>query len=207
MTIDVLLVDDHPVVLDGVAAALAREPDLRVVARATSLEGARVALESTPPDVVLVDVRLPDGSGLDLVAEATAHGARPAWVILSAFETPQYVAAALEIGAVGYFLKSAPTREIVAAVRVAARGGLAFTAAQLAAARREAFFRLTPIDREIVRWLLAGKSNDEIGADVGVAERTVEVHLSRLYARVGVASRTELALLAEREGWLDLPAR
>ncbi len=205
MTIEVLVIDDHPVVLDGVVAALAKESDMRVVAQATTLEGARAALESTPPDVVLVDVRLPDGSGLDLVAEATARGTRPAWVILSAFETPQYVAAALEIGAVGYFLKSAPTREIVAAIRMAAKGGLAFTAAQLAAARRAASFRLTPIDREIVRWLLAGKSNDEIGADVGVAERTVEVHLSRLYARAGVASRTELALLAEREGWLDLP--
>ncbi len=91
-------------------------------------------------------------------------------------------------------------------MRAAVRGGVAFTAAQLAAARSSGVVRLSPADRGIVQGLLKGKSNDEIGATVGVAERTVEVHLSRLYARFGVTSRTELALLAEREGWLDLPA-
>lgn len=205
MTLEILLVDDHPVVLDGIAAALAREPDLRVVARARTIEEARAALEATSPLVALVDIRLPDGSGLDLVAESVARGPRPAWVVLSSFETSQYVAAALEIGAVGYLLKSAATSEVVAAIRTAARGGVSFTAGQLAAARRAGMFRLSRLDREIVRGLLAGRSNDEIGAEVGIAERTVEVHLTRLFARVGVGSRTELALLAEREGWLDLP--
>jgi DNA-binding NarL/FixJ family response regulator len=206
MTIDVLLVDDHPVVLDGVAAALAQQPDLRVVARATNIEEGRAALEATSPLVALVDIRLPDGSGLDLVAESVARGTRPAWVVLSSFESPQYLATALELGAVGYLLKTAPTGEIVAAIRAAARGSVVFTAAQLAAARRSGVVRLAPLDRGIVKGLLEGKSNDEIGAGVGVAERTVEVHLSRLYARLGVASRTELALLAEREGLLDLQA-
>ncbi len=206
MTIDVLLVDDHPVVLDGVTAALAAESDLRVVGRATTVVEARAALATSEPDVVLVDIRLPDGSGLDLVAEAAARQPRPAWIVLSSFETPQYLAVAMEIGAVGYLLKTAPTAEIVAAVRAAARGGVAFTAAQLAAARASGVVRLSQVDRGIVHGLLDGRSNDEIGAAVGIAERTVEVHLSRLYDRFGVTSRTELALLAEREGWLDLPA-
>ncbi len=205
MTIGVLLVDDHPVVLDGIDAALSREPDLRVVARARSVAEARAALEAARPDVVLVDVRLPDGSGLDLIAEFARRDARPAWIVLSSFETPQYLSAALADGAAGYLLKTAPTAEVVDAVRKAASGGVAFTAAQLAAARRSGTFRLTAVDREIVRGILAGRTNDDIGRELGLSTKTVESHLSRLYARVGVASRTELALRAEREGWLDLP--
>lgn len=205
MMIRVLLVDDHPVVLDGLDAALSREPDLGVVGRATTAEQARVILAREAPDVVLVDIRLPDGSGLDLAAEFAARDARPAWIVLSSFETPQYVATALSLGAAGYLLKTAPTADLVEAIRTAAAGGTAFTAGQLAAARTSGTLRLTSVDRGIVRELLAGRSNDEIAADLGLSTRTVEAHLSRLYDRIGVASRTELALRAEREGWLDLP--
>jgi len=206
VTIRVLVIDDHPVVLDGLAAALSREPDLSVVARACSVAEARGALADIDPDVALVDVRLPDGSGLDLVAEHAGRNARPAWIVLSSFETDQHLAAALAAGASGYLLKTAPTAEIAAAIHSAATGRVAYTIGQLVRARQGAEFRLTPVDREIVRLLLLGQSNDEIAAAVGLGERSVEAHLARLYARLGVASRTELALIAEREGWLDLPA-
>ena len=205
MTVRILLVDDHPVVLDGLESAIDREEDFTVVGRATSAAEARAVLSAETVDVGLVDIRLPDGSGLELMEESSGMEQAPAWIVLSSFETPQYVATALSLGAAGYLLKTASTEEIVEAIRTAAGGGTGFTAGQLAAARGSGTFRLAPVDRGIVRGVLAGRSNDEIAGEVGLSTRTVEAHLSRLYARVGVASRTELALRAEREGWLDLP--
>ena len=207
MTARVLLVDDHPVVLDGLERALAREPDLAIAGRATSCAEARSILARETIDVALVDVRLPDGSGLELAAEFTARDARPAWIVLSSFETPQYIAAAVSLGAAGYLLKTAPIGEVVETIRRVAAGATAFTARQLAGARQPGMLRLTSVDSGIVRGILAGRSNDEIARDLGLSTRTVEAHLTRLYKRAGVASRTELALRAEREGWLDLPIK
>lgn len=205
LTVRILLVDDHPVVLDGLEGGLAREADLMVVARAATVAQARSILDRLAIDIVLVDIRLPDGSGLELLAESTGTTDTPAWIVLSSFETPQYLAAALSLGAAGYLLKTAPTAEVVVAIRTAAGGGTAFTAAQLAAARGSGTVFLSAVDRGIVRGVLTGRSNDEIASQVGLSTRTIEAHLTRLYARVGVASRTELALRADREGWLDLP--
>lgn len=205
MTVRILLVDDHPVVLGGVAGALGREPDLAVVGRAASVAEARARLAGRDVDVVLVDIRLPDGSGLELMAESVDAGDGPAWLVLSSFETPQYVAAALSLGASGYLLKTAPAADIAAAVRAVARGGSAFSSAQLRAVREAGSLRLSRTDLGIVAGLVAGRSNDEIAGDLGIARKTVETHLTRLFAAFDVASRTELAVRAEREGWLDVP--
>ncbi|HEX9044683.1 MAG TPA: response regulator transcription factor [Candidatus Limnocylindrales bacterium] len=207
MTVRVLLVDDHPVVLDGVAGALGREADLAVVGRAASVAEARAILGGRAVDVVLVDIRLPDGSGLELLSESVEAGAGrgPGWIVLSSFETPQYVAAALSLGASGYLLKTAPAAEIAAAVRAVAAGGSAFSSAQLAGVREAGPLRLSPTDLGIVAGLVAGRSNDEIAGDLGIARKTVETHLTRLFAAYDVASRLELAVRAEREGWLDVP--
>ncbi len=207
MSVRILLVDDHPVVLDGVAGALAREPDLEVVGRAMSMAEARASLASPAVDVVLVDIRLPDGSGLELISESVDAEGAPAWIVLSSFETPQYVAAALSLGASGYLLKTAPATEIMAAIRTVAGGGSAFTPAQLRAVREAGSLRLSAMDLGIIAGLVAGRSNDEIAGDLGIASKTVETHLTRLFAAFDVASRTELAVRAEREGWLDVPRR
>ena len=103
------IVDDHPVVLDGLAASLARQPGIEVAWSAGSLAESRAALEAGACDVVLVDVRLPDGSGMDLIAPS-AHG--PAFLVLSSFDRPQYARAAYGRGASGYLLKTAPMDEI-----------------------------------------------------------------------------------------------
>lgn len=205
MSVRILLVDDHPVVLDGLAGALAREPDLAVVGRATSVAEARAILASPAVDVALVDIRLPDGSGIELISESVDAEGAPAWIVLSSFETPQYVAAALSLGVSGYLLKTAPAAEIVAAIRTVAGGGSAFTPAQLRAVREAGSLRLSGMDLGIIAGLVAGRSNDEIAGDLGIASKTVETHLTRLFAALDVASRTELAVRAEREGWLDVP--
>jgi DNA-binding NarL/FixJ family response regulator len=156
-------------------------------------------------DVVLVDIRLPDGSGLELISEYTTAADGPAWIVLSSFETPQYLAAALTLGAGGYLLKTAPIADVVETIRRVAAGGSAFTRSQLRTAHESGAFRLAPLERKIVQGLVTGRSNDEIARELGVARKTVEAHLTRLFELFEVTSRTELALRAEREGWLDLP--
>jgi DNA-binding NarL/FixJ family response regulator len=198
----IAIVDDHPVMRDGTAALLAREPDFVVVGVAGSLDAAAPLLDRAVADVILLDIRLGSASGLTLLdaASATAPIAdRPAIVVMTAYDYPQYVDAALRLGASGFVLKTAPIAELVEAIRRAAAGGLAFGVRPTGAAH------LSPRELEVARLVVDGRSNDEIGVALGIGAKTVETHLSRLFARFGLGSRTELATRALREGWLDLP--
>jgi DNA-binding NarL/FixJ family response regulator len=200
--IDVLIVDDHPVVADGLASALGTEPDIRVVAVAATLAQAHEALATQAPRVAVVDIRLPDGSGLDLVDPASAT----ACIVLSTFGTPQYIDAARRRGAAGFFLKSSPTRDIVEGIKRVAAGGLAFDPAVVELETVGGRWRpLSERERDVVRLVVAGRSNEEIGRDLGIARKTVETHLAHLYERYECHSRAQLSGRAEREGWLDLP--
>lgn len=203
--IRLLLVDDHPVVLGGLEGALGGHKDLEIVARATSVAEARAVLREIEVDVALVDIRLPDGTGFELLGSATSDREAPAFVLLTTFQAPQYVAAAMRLGARGYLLKTAPTAEIVAAVRRVALGGMAFVVRGEAGQGVALPPSLTNRERQIVAAIVAGRTNKQLAHQLGVSPKTVEWHLGRLYQRVGVASRAELAVLAERGGWLDLP--
>lgn len=199
--IRVAIVDDHPVVADGLAAALAREADLTVSWTAGTVDEASRALQSGGDvDVVLLDIRLPDGSGLDLLPGERVG--KPAYVVLSSFDRPQYAAAAFKRGAAGFLLKLAPTAEIVDAVHKAAAGGLAFEARHLAAARTGSTLSSREVD--VVRLVAEGLSNDEIAVRLGRSRKAIEAHLTDLFRRGGFTTRTELAIWAEREGWLDV---
>lgn len=198
MTIRVAVVDDHPVFREGTAGLLDREPDLEVVALGGSLDEAAALLDGDdPPDVLLLDVRLGDDSGLRLLERTTG---RCAIVVFTAYDYPQYVHAALTLGAAGFVAKSAPTEELLAAVRAAAAGHLAFTRRSTTAAPA-----LTEREVDVVRLVADGLSNDEIGRALDVTSKTVEGHIGRIFTRTGVHSRTELAARAIREGWLDVP--
>jgi len=202
MSIRVAIVDDHPIVVTGLRGLLSAEPDLVVAGEAGSLAAARELLAATPTDVVLLDVRLPDGSGFELLTEAHEADRSPAFVVLSSFETPQHVEAALRQGASGYLLKTAPGTEILSAIRTAASGGTTFRRDQLKAVAGTGT-PLTERDREVVRLVVEGLSNDEMAQRLGISTKTIEARLTRLFARSGVVSRTELAVRAEREQWLD----
>jgi two-component system NarL family response regulator len=204
--IRLLLVDDHPVVLSGLQAALDAQLDLHVVAIASTIADASEALKAEPIDVALVDIRLPDGSGIELLERPQDEEHSPAIILLTTFESPQYVELALRMGASGFLLKTAPIDEIVSAVRLAAAGGLAFTRDQLVVAGRPRWKPLTPRERQVVERVVAGRSNDEIGTDLRLSSKTVEWYLGRLFERFEVASRTELATKAQRDGWVDLPS-
>jgi DNA-binding NarL/FixJ family response regulator len=200
--IRLLLVDDHPVVLGGLRAALEDQEGFEV-ATAGTVGGAREFLSRHEVDVGLIDIRLPDGSGLELLSLPSSRHPTLAWIVLSTFDAPQYVAAAFELGAAGYLLKTTPLIEVADAIRRVAAGGTAFDARQLGTARAVEAVRLTRTEQAIVRAVLAGRSNDEIAGNLNLARKTVEAYLTRLFARFGVATRTELALRAEREDWFE----
>lgn len=130
MTVRVALVDDHPIVLNGLQAALGTIDEIVIVAQGSSVADAGSILERNDVDVVLLDVRLPDGNGIELLARP-GRPARPAIIILSSFRNRQYVAAAIRFGAQGFLLKSTPLPELVDAIGRVAAGGSIFTAEQL----------------------------------------------------------------------------
>ena len=198
--IRLLIVDDHPVVRDGTAALLAAQPGIDVVGTAGSIDDATALIASTPADVLLLDIRLGTDSGLRLLTQ-TADDA-PAIIVLTAYDYPQYAEAALRLGASGFVLKTAPLAELLDAIRRVAAGGMAFSIRPRAGA---GLARLSERELDVVRLVVEGRSNDEIGARLGIGPKTVESHLRRLFERFDLASRTELATRALREGWLEVP--
>ena len=207
MSVRVLVVEDHPIVVSGLTSALGSVAWIEVAGHAATLADARRRVASVVCDVVLLDLRLPDGSGIELLESAAALDDGPAFLVLSSFTTPEYVAAALALGAAGFLLKTASTDEILDAIRVVAGGRMAFTAEQFRAARGAPWAPLTPREHDLLAGIAEGRSNDELAADLGLASKTVEKHLARLFARFGVVTRTELALAVERGALLDLPTR
>jgi two-component system nitrate/nitrite response regulator NarL len=206
--IRVAIVDDHPALREGTATLLSREPDIEVVAMVGTLEGATALVNGDdPPDVLIQDIRLGEESGLRMLAgERTAKGDRrsrapgPAIILWTAYDYPQYAAYALRAGAAGFVVKTAPTAELLQAIRSVAAGGVHFsTRPDLGTGS------LTSREREVLELVVEGLGNDQIGVHLGISTRAVEAHLTRLYERFAAQSRTELATRAVREGWLDVP--
>ena len=193
--IRVAVVDDHPLVREGTASIVARADDMEIAGVAGSLDELRPILDGSV-DVLLLDLRLGQDSGFDLLRGST-EAPMPAVVVLTSYDYPQYADAALRLGAAGFVVKTAPTSELLDAIRRAAAGGLAF------GVRPGNGVALSGREREVVRLVVDGASNDEIGARLGISSRTAESHLRRLFERLSVASRTELAARALREGWLE----
>jgi DNA-binding NarL/FixJ family response regulator len=202
--IRVAIVDDHPIVRDGIAALLSTQSELEVVGTAGSLEEARALLGRAAIDVLLLDIRLGTDSGLKLLSGGPGPGGGPplpAVVVLSAYDYPQYAEAALQLGAAGFVVKTAPIGELTEAIRRAAAGGFAFSVRP-----RSDLPRLSRRERQVVALVVEGRSNDEVGAELGIGLTTVETHLRRIFERFGLRSRTELVARALREGWLEVPS-
>jgi DNA-binding NarL/FixJ family response regulator len=200
MTIRLAIVDDHPMVTDGLDAALRTIGDLQVVAHGASVHDARELLVRDDLDVVLLDVRLRDGNSIQALAE---RGPRlePGVIVISSFESTQHVAAAARYGAAGFLLKTTPLPALVDAIRSVAEGGSILTREQL----QKGFATFTPREREIIPLAMEGLSNKEIGARIGLSPKTVEAHLGEIYERFGITGgRIELARRAAAEGWLDI---
>jgi DNA-binding NarL/FixJ family response regulator len=205
--IRVAVVDDHPAIALAVRSALddagAEGAPLTLAWSARTVEEARSRLEdrSDVPDVVLCDAQLRAGlDGLEVIELARAAGSRA--IVLTSFDRSSLMRAAFERGASGFLDKGAEPEEIVAAIRAVAAGGTAYSASALDAARTAP---RPPSARElaVIRGVRSGDTSDEIGRALAISTRTVESHLRRLFDRYGVVSRTELAVLAIEEGWIE----
>jgi DNA-binding NarL/FixJ family response regulator len=200
-TVRVGIVDDHPSIVAAVAAAIAAAGDLTLSGSGRTLADA-VDL-AAGVDVLVCDVQL-DGGAEGLRLLDVARGGSTKVLLLSGFGHPSLVRAAIERGAAGYLDKGVEVEVIVEAVRTIAAGGTVFRSADLqawqTAPRR-------PSDREIevIAGVIAGSTNGEVAARLGLSEKTIESHLHRLFDRYGVLSRTELAVLAMNEGWVADP--
>jgi DNA-binding NarL/FixJ family response regulator len=202
--ITVLIADDHPVVRQGLAVLLEVQDDIELVGEASDGRAAvRMTIELTP-DVLLLDLKLPGIDGLGVLNELRARGGHTRVLVLTSGASPTGPALALQAGAAGFLYKDVDPDALVRAIRSVHDGHtvLASDAADLVAARPGADSRgirsLTAREREVLAMLADGRSNREIARLLTVSEKTVKTHVSAILAKLGVADRTQAALLAVR---------
>lgn len=205
-----LLVDDHPLFRAGLATLLAAEPDLDLAAEASCAAEAVEAVTTTPIDVAIVDVLLPGTTGISLASQLLEI--RPTLRILglSVLDEPPMIASMLRAGATGYALKTQPPHEVTAAIRTVLAGGLYIPPQVSSSAvmglvngqHAQPLQRLTRREREIFDLLLRGHSNEEIGARLFIARRTVETHRQRIMKKLASHSLVDLIRAAARQGAL-----
>jgi DNA-binding NarL/FixJ family response regulator len=206
--IRLVVVDDHPIVRQGLVASLQDEPDFLVVGAAASAEEALSVVEQLAPDVVLLDLELPGMSGLDAVTHLRALSPPPRIVIFTAYDTEERVIQAIRAGAAGYLLKGAVLADIAAAIRTVAAGGTALApsaAAKLANAVRapRGAGPLTPREREVLRLIAQGLPGKQIAGTLSISERTVKFHTASLIRKLGADNRAQAVALAAQRGLLD----
>lgn len=196
-----LVVDDHPVVLEGVVALLEDAGGFAIVATAKDAAGAREALTRTRPDLVVLDLELPGTSGVQLLGEIAALAPAARAVVLSAYGGEERVGAALACGARSYILKGTAAAEIVATLRAVAGGEVRLPAGVAAGLDRAlAAPALTPRGRDVLRLIAGGRSNKEIAGELAISERTVKYHVGEVLSRLGVHNRAEAVATAQRRG-------
>jgi two-component system response regulator DevR len=200
----VFLVDDHEVVRRGVAEVLEDDPGITVAGEAGSVAEALARVPAVRPDVVVIDMRLPDGDGADLCRELRARMPGLRCLVLTSFSEQDALEAAVSAGASGFLLKQVRGPALVSAVRTVAGGGTSFddvspalTRARLnGAPGSERLGLLTEQERTVLRLIGEGLTNRQIGARMGLAEKTVKNYTSHLLAKLGMERRTQAAILA-----------
>jgi two-component system response regulator DevR len=199
----VFLVDDHEIVRRGVAELLEREPDLVVVGEADTVAHALPRIEATSPDVALLDMRLPDGDGIDLCREIRSRHPEIACLILTAYDDDAAAMSAVLAGAAGYVLKNVRGSTIVDDVRAVAAGRSLIDAKLTARVSQQAqredhddprFAALNLRERQVLALIADGLTNRQIGEQLGLAEKTVKNYVSSLLSKLGFERRTQAAI-------------
>lgn len=204
-TIRILVVDDHHVVRSGLAASLGLEDDLTVVAEAGHADEAIAQYRTHSPDVVLMDLRLPGLNGTGVTAALRKEWPNAQVLIFTTFDGDEDVYRAMQAGARGYLLKSAPREELLRAIRTVAAGERFLPPEiSLRLAHRVSAPDLSEREIEVLRLISAGKSNKEIGSTLHIAEDTVKRHVSNILTKLGVSDRAQAATEAIRRGFLHL---
>jgi two-component system response regulator NreC len=213
MSIRVLIVDDHAVVRAGLAMLVNAEKDMEAVGEAGSGRDAIFEARTTKPDVVLMDVMMPEQSGIEAVPQLLKEHPEAKVLVLSMQDDPRYVREAFEAGASGYVLKEAADAEVVAAIREVAGGGryvnpelgARLVSAETAERRRAEEDPLSDREREVLRLLALGHTNQEIAKELFISVRTAETHRAHIMQKLRLASRAELVRYALAEGLLESP--
>lgn len=214
--IRVLIVDDHAVVREGLRTYLALQDGIAVAGEAADGDEALERAEQLVPDVILMDLVMPRRDGVAAMRELRARGSAARVIVLTSFADDERILPAIQAGAAGYLLKNVQPAELARAVR-AAHAGAALLDPSVAARLVEAVAagpasaaapapQLTPREHEVLALIVAGMANKRIARELGLSEKTVKAHVGRLLAKLGVADRTQAALLAVRTGLVADPA-
>ncbi|MGO8673419.1 MAG: response regulator [Capsulimonadaceae bacterium] len=205
--IRVMLVDDHAVVRLGLKMVLNSEPDIRVVAEASSCEGAVAEFGAHRPDVSLLDLRLNGESGLDAVVEIRARYPGAKIIILSTYERDEDIYRTIRAGVMGYVVKDTPAAEIVSAIR-SVNNNRRYVPPRVSEKLAGRLSMPDLSDREIavLRLMTAGQSNKEIASSLGLSLGTVKCHVNSLLAKLDVEDRTQAVVTALRKGVIELDA-
>lgn len=214
MSIRVLVVDDHPVVRSGLIGMLAVTEDIQVVGEAGDGEEALALVESTRPDVVLMDLRMPRRDGVSATGAIVSSHPETKVLVLTTYDTDSDILHAVEAGAAGYLLKDTPHAELLDGIRAASRGETVLAppvAARLMSRLRTpaapAAVQPSPRELEVLAAVARGLSNAEIGRELFIGEATVKTHLQRLFTKLDVDDRTRAVTVAIEQGLLPSPRR
>ena len=215
--ISVVLVDDHRILTDALTVAIGNEPGLQVVGVANSCATGRELFSHTCPDVILLDVSLPDGDGLSLIPEIRALCPQAHILVLTSFADEKTLLRALEFGINGFLAKSRPLSEIMLGIRQAVDGEIVMPTSLLlsllahtpkgraGSQARQDYEQLTPREKEILTLLAQGKSGPAIADELNIAPLTVRTHIRNLLDKLGVHSRLEAVTYALHNGLIEPP--
>jgi DNA-binding NarL/FixJ family response regulator len=212
MSTSVLLVDDHDLIRQGLRRAFERADGFSVVADVATVSEARAMVQQLTPDVVVTDVRLPDGTGLELARDLRADSPDLGIVVLTMYAGDEQLFAALEAGASAFVAKDAPSDDVVAAARHASVAPRSFTAQDLAGAMQRRMTptgpQLSPREQEILQLLAEGLGVTPIARRLYISESTAKTHVSKLYEKLGAANRAQAIMRAVQAGLIrsDSPA-
>ena len=216
MSIKVLLVDDHGVLRDGLSSLISLEPDMEVVGEARDGEEAIKLVESTRPDVVLMDINMPGMSGVEAIRRIHAKHPQVAVLVLTMYDRDEYLYESIRAGATGYLLKDAPSGDVIAAVRSAYRGestlhpvmarklldNLSGGERRMERGGGDDF--LTPRELDVLKWMVKGLSNKEIAEQLFISDKTVKIHVSNIFKKLGVKSRSQAIIYAIQHNLVEL---
>jgi DNA-binding NarL/FixJ family response regulator len=203
----VLLVDDHDLIRQGLRRAFERAEDFTVVGDAATVAQARTLITKLQPDVVVTDVRLSDGTGLELARDLRQTNTTMGIVVLTMYAGDEQLFAALEVGASAFVAKDAPSDDVIAAARHAAVSPRSFTAQDLAGAMQRRMdpnrAQLSPRESEILGLLAEGLGVSPIARKLFISESTAKTHIARIYEKLGAANRAQAIMLAVQAGLLS----
>jgi DNA-binding NarL/FixJ family response regulator len=204
--IRVVIVDDHPVVRFGLAAIISLQPDMVVVAEASSGEEACALCAERPADIALMDLRLPGLSGVEAIRAIRKTRPDLRFIVLTTYEGDEDIHRALEAGAQAYLLKAMSHAEVTAAIRKVHSGSRVIPAVvSRTLAERPPQSELSPRELEVLALIAGGQSNKDIGKALGITEATVKWHVNLILSRLNVGDRTEAIVAALQRGIMHLP--